>query len=478
MSNRSKYEYAAQMVDEVHPVLWVCKIGAIIYLIGFLIFNVQYPEAVDFEKFLFFMHFIASIGFDEGAVLMYTMCRQGRPDLSIPGRNLIPGRPVTPALSFLPKHSSLFSCFTYASYLILSTMYFLDRIHVISPLIAFALASIFDAGLFFSTRPFDILKLLLASLKSKRLIIQLCGFLYMASGASKWGGYFWNWTFPFHFLGYSPISSLLRPFYLDSNKKPTTLTKFIGFNGCIGEVLAGFLLVFPATYEAGALLLLGMHLFIFIFGCGPHRWNVMQIFVLWRCYGFQHDQLDSFDWVVILIFGVSFPLAGLFAPEFAGRYCGGFRGASFHFTGNEYNQLFFIPKKNAPKSFKQFDESFLDFSAAADGVDTKLAKEKLIELGLHPADWMGLCSYFIEVFIVSLNTKVDGGLMAVRDRQIEYLQETYKVDEIYYIEAVPVLWWDTNKKLEIKKVHNGKTVLLASMNVKMDWTIYADRKLD
>eukprot|EP00494_Astrolonche_serrata_P028237 UN28502 len=71
------------------------------------------------------------------------------------------------------------------------------------------------------------------------LVIWMMGSLYLWSGASKFGGYFWCWTMPYQFLNFSPVSRLFRRWYLDKELNPTLMLKLIGLAGAVLETMGG-----------------------------------------------------------------------------------------------------------------------------------------------------------------------------------------------------------------------------------------------
>ena len=118
------------------------------------------------------------------------------------------------------------------------------------------------------------------------------------------------------------------------------------------EIIGGILLLSDYTLFYGCLIMTNVHLYIFIFGIGPYRWNVIYIYMLWNIYTNintlkeQHySENNLFLTIYVMIFGLIIPCIGYFNPYILGKYFGGFRMASFHFTGNETQIGFFIHKR-------------------------------------------------------------------------------------------------------------------------------------
>eukprot|EP00854_Cymbomonas_tetramitiformis_P010722 gene10722-12684_t len=130
--------------------------------------------------------------------------------------------------------------------------------------------------------PSDIFKFLVATmfptasrLETPYLLVAL---LYFWSGLYKVRGYFWSWVFQYQFLLMSPVSYPLRRFYLNEDLTPRTWSKVFGVIGAAGECLVGLGLLFPdpTVQFVSTIFATKMHIFIFTFGMGPYRWNVMQ----------------------------------------------------------------------------------------------------------------------------------------------------------------------------------------------------------
>jgi len=316
-------------------------------------------------------HAIAAMGLDEG-LLMSVSAQE--PFLQ---RLLRPGSVVTPWFNgFLPKRQTLCGAALYALFLAVATvqlvLHRVDDNDVILFSMLFMAACGFDRGLFHSTRPSDILKFLLATLlpQPELAVFTLLGSLYLWSGAYKLRGFFHGFVFPYQFLNLSGVSWLLRRWYLTDDHLPRLSSRVFGAMGTCGEMVIGIgMLVLHLTWRSSLLLALGaigMHVFIFFFGMGPFRWNVMTAYMflcslaLCQASGLSGLSLwDSSPYVIgyLFFFGAFIPIVGMLDPQTLGRYFGGYRMATFHFAGNETYRALLIRKDSVPAA--QGDNSCL-----------------------------------------------------------------------------------------------------------------------
>jgi len=305
----------------------------------------------------------------------------------------------------------------------------------------FFASSFYDVGIFYASRPGDLFKFWAAVvLFGPGLGCYAClllnGCLYLWSGIAKVRGWFYGWIFPYQFLVPSPVSSWFCGVYLSEGGRCRIGTKIFGYIGVWMESLAGFCILFAVfgnfaknrilqgssnevahsnsssgSTESvtdgifgilpflGMILATGMHIFIFVFGIGPYRWNVVHLFwgwcawwnsVLYACTsidtqfkvsqseGPHHQNLNHSvtnytsnnnnffavvvendnlftTWSILFyigIFGMAIPIIGCFSPLFLGKVLGGYRMASFHFVGNEQAQCFLISKKVVKKIYR------------------------------------------------------------------------------------------------------------------------------
>ena len=189
----------------------------------------------------------------------------------------------------------------------------------------------------------------------------------------------------------------------------------MGFAGAVGESALGLLLLGGQQQRlAGAVAATLMHVFIFCFGIGPYRWNVMQVYLCWAVwwhnrgldgtFAFESfESLGAAQLAYMLVLGVLAPVLGIMSPRLLG-HVGGYRMETFHFAGNEWTSALFVKRKlfqalhnkhvssstsgssssttlddcllrRVSESSKQFntDDEFLKFPVAADGFDIDAA---------------------------------------------------------------------------------------------------------
>ena len=303
-------------------------------------------------------HLAAAVGADEHAVFSVLAHRP------LAMRLLVPGSPVTPLLPGLPTRQSVAGSLLYAAFVCLcARCVWAGTAHSVTELSAacglFLAACVFDLGLFISSRPADILKFLVALTwlgeqhGGRAACLLLVGCLYFWSGLAKVRAYFWDSVFPHQFLLPNPVLFFARSLYL-SDRGATTLCRLFGLAGAVGEAAVGLGIIFGdsrGVVQLGALCAAtAMHTFIFICGIGPYRWNVMHLFLAWGSYWHhttdtQPPQPDALAWVYIVATSVLVPSLGVISPVLLGRYCGGYRQATFHFAGNEMVHGFFIKRQ-------------------------------------------------------------------------------------------------------------------------------------
>ncbi|CAE7760349.1 unnamed protein product [Symbiodinium sp. CCMP2456] len=302
-------------------------------------------------------HLLAALGLDEALLMSFS----AQEPFAL--RLLRPGAVVTPwAPSFLPKQQSVLGATAYASFVILAIyqliLYRVSDQDVSVFLALFLLACIFDRGLFHSTRPSDILKFLAATLLQEPAlnVYTLLACLYFWSGLYKLRGFFHGFMFQYQFLNFSAISWYFRHLYLTEEYLPRPAVCAFGAAGTWIEMLAGLGMILgalPGSSEWFILLALAMHVFIFFFGMGPFRWNVMTMYML-ICsaklcleQGFSGRSLwkdPGSSGLYLFIFGVGIPFIGTSDPQTLGRYFGGYRMATFHFAGNETYRALLVKK--------------------------------------------------------------------------------------------------------------------------------------
>eukprot|EP00466_Bigelowiella_natans_P009800 jgi/Bigna1/76477/fgenesh1_pg.41_\ len=344
-------------------------------------------------------------------------------------------------------------------------------------IVLFIACSVMDLGLFYSTRPGDILRLLAASAflpesSAARTVYTLSATLYFWSGVSKFGGWFRNWTFPYQFLVFSPFSYPLRSWYLHPDKRPRMWGSLFGLGGVVGEMLIGLGMLTPnaVVQRLSLAASVAMHAFICICGMGPYRWNLMQVYVnlcstalclgqvqLTSCYcsdervGVLQIKVDlapeimthsfasshharkvdeavdisvmgalSFAYVGVL--GVLVPLIGSFSTTLLGRYLGGYRMANFHFAGNEVHTLLLLPTDRLlPGVAKGIDgtSEVMAFPWGADGMDVRAIVRPWLKT--HTPIRLGTAISKLEI----LNTKWDESLVSIRDAYLRIICEEY-----------------------------------------------------
>lgn len=319
---------------------------------------------------LMFHHLLAAAGLDEGLLMSFSA---SEPFLQ---RLLRPGSPVTPWMpGLLPRTQTVLGACVYASFLLMAIFQLITyRVSDKDVMIftgVFLLACTFDRGLFHSTRPSDILKFLVSTLlpgaEVNTYVLLAC--LYFWSGMYKLRGFFHGFVFQYQFLNFSGISWYLRNFYLTKDYLPRAEFRAFGALGTWIEMLAGIgmiLTALPGYGEIFVLLAVAMHVFIFFFGMGPFRWNLMTCYMLLvsskLCMEGKMGPMDSMEpshpamelapasMAYVAFFGLVIPSIGCLDPETLGRYLGGYRMATFHFAGNEMYHALLISKAALPEN--------------------------------------------------------------------------------------------------------------------------------
>ena len=291
--------------------------------------------------------------------------------------------------------------------------------------------------------------------------------------------------------------------YLRGNGWPTEFGKWFGSFGAVQEVALGICMLIPSSMiqfapeiQYGAVCLgTLMHIFIFIFGIGPYRWNIMQVYLLWASYtiscnnnnnnnggvgGFFINELlkDRNGGSILLlsygvIFGLVIPIIGLFSTRILGKYLAGYRMGNFHFAGNEYATLFLIDNKNLKAKMKKkinHYEQYIKFSFGADSMDVRpcIKEYKKTHTPLMLRSEM--------LNNTMLNTKFDESLEIITLRYAEIIQEKYTTNgKLLMLTALPInFFYGKNKKYEIWDLSNGiaNRHLVKTGYVEYPWTRY------
>ena len=454
-------------------------------------------SVANLEWWLLFFHFCAATAIDEH-LLFNAMAR--RP-LAL--RLLTPGAPVTPYLVVLPNRQTIMGALAYASSVLTISLRLYDSALCPAWIVTglFCMASLADVGLFYSTRPGDLFKFWLAlTLFGEELGALVCatlvGLLYFWSGTAKIRGFFFAWIFPFQFLGPSPVSFHLWKLFLDADLRPRTLTRHFGFVGGIKEALVGLLLLFgaPQVRLLGAGLATGMHLYIFVCGIGPYRWNVLQVYLTWAstvasshvsgCLMLNLLEQAPLASVYVVLLAVFIPVLGCFSPRLLGKYFGGYRMASFHFVGNEHAHGLFVrrallqeckgeggwlvrllQKRAAETASAKLsdDDQFLQFPLLADGFDIQQIAVERAFCSVSGAKSM-LCGgeeyvfftlNWLNVFGELLNTKWDESLTQVTDRAFELVLEGLRPlskGDLVVLEVLPMALMASEKHWSMSDV--------------------------
>ena len=461
-------------------------------------------------------HTLATFGLDEG-IGLNALSKQ-----SLLRRMITPFAKVTPLFSFLPMINYIFllviTFYGYALHLVLSQSTDDDSLTLY--LYMYGIICIFDVGFFFSTRPGDILKFLIATLLVKNgngSSIYLCYFmvacLYMWSGISKLRGYFSQFVFQYWFCLMSPVSYHIKSLYLNENGWPTKFGIWFGWFGALQEAIVGICMLIPSTMvpyateiQYGAVCLgTLMHVFIFIFGIGPYRWNIMQVYLLWASYIISCERYSNNNnyntnggvgnffttellkdnnvdgvnnnGIVVFVYGIVFgmiiPIIGLFSTKLLGKYLGGYRMGNFHFAGNEFATLFLLDNKNVKnemiKDINEY-EQYIKFSFGADTMDIRpcIKEYKKTHTPLMLRDEM--------LNNIMLNTKFDESLEIITLRYAGIIREKYTNNgKLLMFQAFPINFFHgTTKEYEIWDLSDGidHRRLIKTGHVDLPWERY------
>ncbi|CAK8989208.1 unnamed protein product [Durusdinium trenchii] len=302
-------------------------------------------------------HLMAAVGVDEAILMSFAASEP------FALRLLRPGTPVTPWIPrLLPRKQTVLGAGVYAGWVLLAAVQLITyRVADQDVLLftgIFLLACIFDRGLFHSTRPSDILKFLVSSLLRPDSTYMLLACLYFWSGFYKVRGFFHGFVFQYQFLNFSGVSWLFRRCYLTQDYRPRPFSRLFGQFGAWLETFAGLGMMLSALPHLGVVfvvLALAMHVFIFFFGMGPFRWNVMTCYMLlcstklrMESAGMPGGEAWTLPSVCCALyvgfFGWVIPGIGCLDPEALGRYFGGYRMATFHFAGNEMYHALLVCK--------------------------------------------------------------------------------------------------------------------------------------
>ena len=286
----------------------------------------------------------------------------------------------------------------------------------------------------------------------------------------------------------------------------------MGFAGAFGESALGLLLLGGQQQRlVGAVAATLMHVFIFFFGIGPYRWNVMQVYLCWAVWWhnrglddtFAFKSLESLDVAqvaYVLVLGVLVPVLGIVSPRLLG-HVGGYRMATFHFAGNEWASALFVKRtllqalrnkhtssskdknssttttlddcllRRVSECSKQFnaDDEFLKFPVAADGFDIDAATR-------HPSfvAATGAKSYhesihtfvFVTLDYLNINgplllTKWDESIHPIRRRFLELVRDSLhprRKGDVLLLEAMPMPFFSRGKPWRLSDVATGEVV--------------------
>lgn len=282
--------------------------------------------------------------------------------------------------------------------------------------------------------------------------------LYFWSGVSKLRGHFFIWVYHYQFLTMSPIAYPLRRLFLTEGGLPRLWSVALGLAGAAAEAVIGILLLLPDLQVVGTVCATAMHLFIFVCGMGPYRWNLMQVYLCWNL---MHTNLQPHAWIqswttvlYVTLTSVVVPMVGLVDYSFLGRWLGGYRMATFHFAGNDEGNGFFI-RVNAIKAYLdhhardgsttaitglmgrlagahtglQHCDQFWEFSHCTDGFNPAITVQPAATLS-SAADANEFSREFTFVSLAAigawgwlLTTKFDETLSSVTTRYTELLQD-------------------------------------------------------
>ena len=452
---------------------------------------------------------LSALALDEGLLLNHMALKSRVPPFAV--RLLMPGMPVTPAFSGLPREQSALGSAAYLCYII-ATVHALASPadfggkQIAASVFLFFAASIFDVGLLISSRPADILKFIfIISITGKTSAAWLLlGFLYVNSGIAKVRGFFWGFTLPFHFLLPSHVSWYLQRTYLLDDHTPSLFASVLGFTAALSEAILGGLMLsgVPNLLLPCAMLASIVHVYIVFWGVGPHRLNHVHIYLVWVCFhGLPREDHLALDidwpiWPYVAIYGIVFPLVGFFYPTTLGRYFGGYRMATFQYVGNEAVFGFFLHRSvsqrlraecvrwdaklarkrrpwnallaeraRAPGGLVQ-DQGLLQMMYFCDGMDfapVVCEAARLVEIPLDQfaAEYVWVSMRSLNTEWALLNTKWDELVSPVSQRFIEALWdglEPLEGGDVILFQAFPLAYTDKMKKWALRDMVMGDKV--------------------
>ncbi len=502
----AKVNRPVAIVRFVTAILWLNFCWGPLYH-GFNVFTVA-----SLRYTLICHHTLAAFGVDEGLAL------NALSKISLARRVITPLAEVTPLLSWLPKKNYIFlvaiAFYGYAIHMVLSRS--TDDKSIMLYLTLYAIVCVFDVGFFFSTRPGDILKFLVATVlvpKGEGQCLYLCYFmvacLYFWSGISKLRGWFYRFVFQYWFCLMSPSSFHLKSLYLREDGWPRDGAAAFAWFGAFQEAAIGICMLLPSCallpfaeqiqYGAVCLATL-MHGFIFVFGIGPYRWNIMQVYLLWATYFISCNRNgdgagvgELFVWQLLkggdetkfsavllygLLFGIIIPITGLISTKFLGKYLGGYRMANFHFAGNEQATCFLIETSNLKeksddgKTTYKFNtmEQYSHFSFGADSMDIRPC---IVD---YEETHTPLMLRFEMLRSTMLNTKFDESLEIITMRYAEMIRQKYttKGKMLMFVALSVDYFTGMKKKFEIWDLADGidHRRLVRTGHVDLPWTRY------
>lgn len=496
----------------IRPLAWVRFLSAITYT--FFAWQLVYAGFQNFSLShirycLMFHHTIAALGLDEGLPLNVAAGQSLFSRLCTPNAVMVP---VSWIPSLPKRNHTPFLYVMFVTYAIAALWYrWTDNTTVIVFCSLFLLCSVFDTGLFYSTRPGDILKFLIATLFPQNgmwCCYVMLALLYLFSGLSKCGGWFFSWVFQYQFMAMAPISYHLRHFYLNSDHSPTLPSKIFGFFGALSEAVQGIALLapFPSIRLAMMILTTGMHCFIFSAGVGPYRWNVMTVYLGWSSFFNLHQQfpltnpwarLLTWQWdlqydtilsppvwctahlAFVFVLCVVVPVVGLLNWRVLGKWLGGYRMASFHFAGNELVTFYLIKKEDfvdgggggagAPGMEKEVALA----AFAGDGVDVTPIVDKYVDT--HTM--ILLSTVMCDGHAPLLNTKFDESLESITTAYTRHTQRTYtRSQSLLMVQVLPVGYWPCNKSAKPFEIYaydglDNLPKLVESGSVELPWCV-------
>ena len=466
------------------PELWACVRSGPDLQLGFAEPRLRWV--------LLAFHLAAALGLDEHAVFSLLARRP------FAARLLTPGSPVTPLLPGLPTTQSFIGATLYAGFVAVSARCLaVGGAHAELPCQLFLAACAFDLGLLIATRPADIFKFLVALVyleHGRSVCLVLVGCLYFWSGVAKLRPFFFASVFPYQFLLPNPLLYFARGLYLDSSDghRATTACMVFGLLGALGEAAVGLGIVFGSGVLRLAAMVAAtlMHVFIFSCGIGPYRWNVMHLFLGWSCYWAAGSDgsppLSAAGMAYIAAVGLLVPLLGAASPASLGRWCGGYRQATFHFAGNEMVHGLFIKRTllerpgaagryirgplallrlpAAPARLTEDDE-FLRFPFLCDNFKVDAAVRAALCKVSGAKDLEGAEQGYIFVSLnwlnmhgALLNTKWDESVTAITQRYFELLLEELApaATDVLVLTVHPIPLLATTKRWDMRRIGSAQ----------------------